>query len=78
MKGLAKEHICITLRHKQQCGDSKRERGWGQVEVGKGGDMGTERDFARGDDAVCRWWFIDLYTWNLYGFAHQCHPNKLN
>ena len=31
-KGLAKEHICITHRHRQQCGDGQREEG----EVGKG------------------------------------------
>ena len=27
MKGLAKEHICITHRHRQQCGDGQREGG---------------------------------------------------
>lgn len=21
---------------------------------------------------------MELYTWNLYGFMKQCHPNKLN
>ena len=29
-------------------------------------------------DAVCRWCFIELYTWNLHGFVTQGHPNKFN
>ena len=33
-KGLAKEHICITHRHRQQYGDGQREEGWG---LGRGG-----------------------------------------
>ena len=46
VKGLAKEHIYITHRHRQQCGGSQRERGVGAGEgrqrqvAGKG----TERD----------------------------------
>ena len=28
--------------------------------------------------AVWRWGFIELYTWNLYGFVSQCNPNKFN
>lgn len=27
MKGLAKEHICITDRHRQQYGDDQKEEG---------------------------------------------------
>lgn len=27
-------------------------------------------------NAVCRWWFIELYSWDLCGFIKQCHPNK--
>ena len=33
-KGLAREHIRITHRHRQQCGDSQREGGQG---MGAGG-----------------------------------------
>ena len=25
-----------------------------------------------------RWCIIELYTWNLYNFINQCHPNKFN
>ena len=25
MKGLDKEHVCLTHRHRQQCGDGQRE-----------------------------------------------------
>ena len=35
-EALAKEHICITHRHRQWCGDGQREGEWGWVEVGKG------------------------------------------
>ena len=28
-KNTAKEHRCITHRHRQQCGDGRREEGWG-------------------------------------------------
>lgn len=31
---------------RQQCGDGQRKRVWGQVEVGKAGEIGMERDFA--------------------------------
>ena len=40
MKGSSKGHICLTHRHRQQCGDGQRERGWGWGEVGKGGGNG--------------------------------------
>ena len=30
-------------RHRQQCGDSQRERGWGEVEVGKEGIHGDRK-----------------------------------
>ena len=33
MKGLAKAHVCVTHRHRQQCGDGQREGGM----VGLGG-----------------------------------------
>ena len=37
MKGLAKEHICITQRHRQRCGNGQEEgRRW----RGKGGEVG--------------------------------------
>ena len=51
MKGLARKHIYITHRHRQQCGDSRREERVGAwVEVGKVvGGMGTERGFAWGN-----------------------------
>ena len=29
MKGLTKNHICITHGHRHQYGDSQREEGWG-------------------------------------------------
>ena len=41
MKGVAKDHICVTHRHRQQCGDGQREGvGWVEV-VGKGSKTGT-------------------------------------
>ena len=27
VKGLAEEHVCVTLRHRQQWGDGQREEG---------------------------------------------------
>ena len=43
VKGLAKEHICMTHSYRQQCDEGQRERrGRGWVEVGKvaqNGDM---------------------------------------
>ena len=42
MEGSAKEHVCMTHRHRQQCGDGLREGGnedW--VKVGKGRRKGT-------------------------------------
>ena len=36
-----KKHIYITHRHRQQCGDSQRERGVG---VGGGGQRRVNRD----------------------------------
>ena len=37
VKGLSKEHTCITHRYRQQCGDGQRERAWGEVEEAKAG-----------------------------------------
>ena len=28
--------------------------------------------------AGCGWCFVELNTWNLYGFVNQHHPNKFN
>ena len=43
VKGLAKEHICTTHRHRPQCGDGQREVGAGRGGGGQrgGGEMGT-------------------------------------
>lgn len=45
MKGLAKEHIPLTHRRRQLCGNGQREGGAGRVgswvEVGKGENMET-------------------------------------
>ena len=45
-KGLAKDHICTTHRHRQQCGDSQREGGQG---LGKGEQRGRQR----GNGDIC-------------------------
>ena len=29
-------------------------------------------------NSVCRWCYVELYTWNLYDLVNQCHPNKFN
>lgn len=52
------EHIDtdnIYMTHRQQCGASRGNMQWGQVETNgtKWGQMGTKRDFAWGD-AKCR------------------------
>ena len=43
VKGLAKEHVCIIPRHRQQCGDGQREggvgSGWRWAKVGKWGHL---------------------------------------
>ena len=62
--------------YRQQYGDSQREGGWEEAEVGKEGRNrhGKRLDFG--------WWvhyavsrcLIELYTWNLYGFINQSHP----
>ena len=41
MKGLAVEHICITHRHRQQCGDGQRK---GELEAGGGAKWGGYGD----------------------------------
>ena len=55
MKGLTKKHIYIPQRHRQQCGNSQRERGRGG---GGGGqrwrDVRVEGDFAWGDGRTVR------------------------
>ena len=49
----------------------------GRCKKAERGSMGTERYFRRwARDALCRWCFVELYAWNLYGFVNQCHPNK--
>ena len=35
--------------NRRPSGDSQRERGWGQAEVGRGEETGTEGHHARGD-----------------------------
>lgn len=54
----------------------------GEEEIGKGkGDqyVVTEDLTVDGEhSAVYRWRIIELYTWKLYNFIKQCHPNKLN
>ena len=37
VKGLAKEHICTTHRHRQQCGDGQKEGGAGLGGVRRSG-----------------------------------------
>ena len=32
-RGLAKEHICMTYRHRQQCGDGQQEGGRAEAGV---------------------------------------------
>ena len=38
VKGLDKEHVCITHRHRQQCGDGQREgsKAWKKVGAKEG------------------------------------------
>lgn len=45
----SEKHSYITDRHRQQCGDSQRQRGWEIGRGGKTGKMRTERDFVSGD-----------------------------
>ena len=39
MKGLDKEHVCLTHRHRQQCGDGQRDRGRGSGRKEQRGTM---------------------------------------
>ena len=73
-------YIYITShRNRQQCGDSQRKGGGGRWRWAKWENVDGKRLFLGRwtHDVVCRWCFIELYTWNLYGFVKQYHPNNL-
>ena len=67
-----------THWHGQEQGGNQRERGWGEVEKGKGGQIYGDRGDLGGDNKMYRWCVIELYTWNLYNFISQCHSNVFN
>ena len=51
------------------------------MEVNEGGENGGGKKLCFGlwaYDVVYRWYFTELYMWNLYGFANQCHSKELN
>ena len=60
MEGLS-EKTNRTHRHKQQFGDSERERGGGRWTWVKGGKWGWKETWLWVHDAVCRRCF-ELYT----------------
>ena len=70
-----------TNKNKKQklTGTSNREKG---LEGSQEGQIyGDEKRFDFGwwpHTAICTWCIIELYTWNLYNFINQCHPNKFN
>ena len=81
VKGLTKKnHLYITHRHRQECGDSHRERGLGVGGCGQREDKGNRKRLSSGrwaHDAECGWCFVSLYAWNLCGFGNQSHPSKV-
>ena len=67
--------LCVFLSGYHQHRKGMRVDG-----VGQRGDKWDEKRLCFGwqmHNTVCRWCFVQLYTWNLYGFIKQCHPNKL-
>ena len=57
------------------------EKGVGEVEEGKEGIHGDGKRLDLGwwtHNTIYRWCITELYTWNLYSFINQCHPNKIN
>ena len=57
----------------------EKER-WGEVKEGTGKINGDGRGLDLGwwtHNTIYRWCIIELYTWNLYNFINQCHPNRL-
>ena len=55
----------VTHTHRQQHGDSQRERVWGIKGSGQRGVSGDRMKLCLGSwvhDAVCRLYFIELYT----------------
>ena len=49
VKELAPKYIYITHRHRQECGDSQREKGLSRWRWAKGREMQMERDFPWGN-----------------------------
>lgn len=58
-----------------------RGLGGGRVEEGKGGINRDGRILDLGPwtyNGRYSWCVIELYTWNIYIFIDQCHPNKVS
>ena len=73
--------VCIYIKHidtDNSVGIAGREWGWRKREEGKEGGNRDKRLCLEPwvCDALCRWDFIELYSWNLYGFANQGSPDK--
>ena len=74
-------HILMTHRHGQQSSMviARGKGSWGGESEQKWVNWGPKETLLWAMNAQAfRWCFIDLYTWNLYGFVNQCHPNKFN
>ena len=54
IKGLSKTPH-KTHRHTQQCGDYQRERGWEELEEGKGDKPGLEGDLTWGGEHIIQY-----------------------
>ena len=79
-KNKNKKNPKTKLNRRQNYGDYQRERGWGEVED-KGERNGDGRRLDLGwwtHNAIYRGCMIEFYTWKLYNFINQCHPNKFN
>ena len=74
-----KSYMCVYMYKRQPCGD-RGKVGGGLVEVGKGGGDGDRRRLWLGQwvpDTGCRWYFVELYIWNLYGLWNIIPINSI-
>ena len=73
-------YIWIYMTHTDRDNSMVITRGKGGLGRGKRTEGGGKETslWLLANNAQCRWCFIELYTWNLYSFINQWHPNKFN
>ena len=84
-EGIKQNNMYCICNTKTQTTEWWWLEGMGGGRVGGGGQRGAGNEDRKrlhlwrwAHNAVFSWCFTELYTWKLYGFANQCHPNKFN